>query len=317
MSQRTERNLVSQPLAFAPYSPRFIFGQARGNKTSDNQQFVESLAEASHVAIFDDGSTCFRENGRLRIVPHRKLCEVILQRLRDGDELPAFCFTRRERDLVTGTYGFRSSILTAFVRLRLNLLRRSGTDSDMAGAPLHSDGLRIDLAEWLRTHGNRLLRSAYLLCGDRTEAEDLVQETFLQAVKSAHRFRGESAIHTWLHGILVNLNRRRWRKQKRFVFDEEIVRQAVSPNVQESEIDREFQMNRLSQAILTLSAEHREVIVLRYYESLKLQQIAVQAGVSLGTVKSRLHYAMQCLEKPLPGELNLSAAKGTQTQSPR
>ena len=88
-------------------------------------------------------------------------------------------------------YDFGSSSVTAFVRLRLNLLSRSGTDNDMAGAPLHSDGLRIDLAEWLRTHGNRLLRSASLLCGDRTEAEDRVQETFLQAVKSAHLFRGE------------------------------------------------------------------------------------------------------------------------------
>jgi RNA polymerase sigma-70 factor (ECF subfamily) len=231
--------------------------------------------------------------------------------------LPAFPFACGARDLVTGTYGFRSSILTAFVRSGLNLLSLSGTDNDMAEAPLPSDGLRIDLAEWLRAHGNRLLRSAYLLCGDRTEAEDLVQETFLQAVKSAHLFRGESAIYTWLHGILLNLNRRRWRKQKRFIFDEEIVRQAASPNLQESEIDREFQTNLLSQAILALSAEHREVIVLRYYEELKLQQIAAQTGVSLGTVKSRLHYAMQCLEKLLPGELNLSAAKGTQTQSPR
>jgi RNA polymerase sigma-70 factor (ECF subfamily) len=187
----------------------------------------------------------------------------------------------------------------------------------MAEVPLNPDALRVDLAAWLQAHGNRLLRSAYLLCGDATEAEDLMQETFLQAVKSVHRFRGESAIYTWLHGILVNLNRRRWRKQKRFVFDEELVQQTASPNVQESEIDREFQTNRLSQAILTLSAEHREVIVLRYYEDLKLHQIAAQTGVSLGTVKSRLHYAMQCLEKLLPEELNLFTAKGTHDQSPR
>ena len=187
----------------------------------------------------------------------------------------------------------------------------------MAEAPLHSDGLRIDLEEWLRAHGNRLLRSAYLLCGDRTEAEDLVQETLLQALRSAHRFRGESAIYTWLHGILLNLNRRRWRKQKRFLFDEELVRQAASANVEESEMDREFQTNRLAQAILPLSPDHREVIVLRYYEELKLQQIAAQTGVSLGTVKSRLHYAMQCLEKLLPEELNLFATKGTQPRSPQ
>jgi RNA polymerase sigma-70 factor (ECF subfamily) len=180
-----------------------------------------------------------------------------------------------------------------------------------SGAPL------VDLRAWLDTHGNRLLRSAYLLCGNETEAQDLVQETLLQAWKSAHRFRGDSAVYTWLHGILLNLSRRHWRKQKRFVFDERIALQtpcdAAPP---EGEADAEFQSARLARAIQTLSPEHREVIVLRYYENLKLQQIAAQTGASLGTVKSRLHYALRCLEKLVPDELNLFAAEGTQHQDP-
>src|SRR5580658_9427052 len=63
----------------------------------------------------------------------------------------------------------------------------------------------VGLHELIEAHGDRLLRSAYLMCDDRAEAQDLVQETLLQAFKSAHRFRGDSEVYTWLHGILRNL----------------------------------------------------------------------------------------------------------------
>src|SRR3989442_11221412 len=83
----------------------------------------------------------------------------------------------------------------------------------------------LDLQELIESYGDRLLRSAWRLCGDETEAQDLVQETFVQALKSAHRFRGNSAVYTWLHGILLNVCRRHLRKQKRLVLDEKRVLQ--------------------------------------------------------------------------------------------
>src|SRR4051812_41829933 len=81
----------------------------------------------------------------------------------------------------------------------------------------------FDVQEFIDSHGDRLLRSAYLLCGNEAEAQDLVQETLIQALASWPRFRGESALYTWLHGILLNLCRRYHRKQKRLVYDEELV----------------------------------------------------------------------------------------------
>jgi RNA polymerase sigma-70 factor, ECF subfamily len=178
-----------------------------------------------------------------------------------------------------------------------------------AGAPV------ADVRSWLHAHGDRLLRSAYLLCGDATEAQDLVQETFLQALKSAHRFRGESAPYTWLHGILVNLSRRHWRRQKRFVRDENIALETPSDVTTEPEADREFRATRLARALQTLSPEHREVIVLRFYDNLKIHEIAAQTSVSAGTIKSRLHYALRCLEKLVPDELNVFASEGTHDRS--
>ena len=63
-----------------------------------------------------------------------------------------------------------------------------------------------------------------------------------------------------------------------------------------------------------LSHEHREVIVLRYYENLKIAEIARQAGVSKGTVKSRLHYAVRHLEQLIPSEMNLFVSEDTHNQ---
>ena len=184
----------------------------------------------------------------------------------------------------------------------------------MPAAPREPGEPLPDLPALLVAHGERLLRSAYLLCGNRTEAEDLVQETLLQAVKSAHRFRGDSAAYTWLHGILVNVNRRRWRRQKRYVPDETLARETPCHDADDTRADQEFRATRLAEAIQALSPEHREVIVLRYYENLKLQEIAAQTGTSVGTIKSRLHYALGCLEKLLPEELNLFTSEDTYHQ---
>src|SRR5271154_6094849 len=104
----------------------------------------------------------------------------------------------------------------------------------MAG--LHRDSViegppSVDLQELIDAHGSRLLRSAYLLCGDKTEAQDLAQETLLQAYKSARRFRGDSAVYTWLYGILRNLCYRHLRKQKRLVLGAELpAEEAIHPS---------------------------------------------------------------------------------------
>ena len=80
----------------------------------------------------------------------------------------------------------------------------------------------------IETHGNRLLRSATLLCGDETNAQDLVQDAFVEALRSVHRFRGQASLYTWLHAILMNLTRHYRRDSQRLVYDNELVAQEVS-----------------------------------------------------------------------------------------
>jgi len=164
--------------------------------------------------------------------------------------------------------------------------------------------------ELVQSCGDRLLRSAFLLCGNEADAQDLVQETFLQALQSAHRFAGRSSIYTWLHAILLNLSRDLRRKRKRFVSDDEPEEGLLSAE-DVPQLDAEFASSTLAGALRRLSPAHREVLVLRFYENMKIHEIAAHTGVSRGTIKSRLHYAIAEMQKIVPAELNLFGAKTT------
>jgi RNA polymerase sigma-70 factor (ECF subfamily) len=168
------------------------------------------------------------------------------------------------------------------------------------------------MSELVTACGDRLFRSACLLCGNETEAQDLVQETFLEAIRSVHRFQGRSTLYTWLHAILLNLTRRGRRHRQRLVYDDELINGEMSPaNEKPDSSDVRTAASALAQALARLSDVHREVIVLRYYEELKIHEIANCLDISAGTVKSRLHYAIEEMQKLLPGEMNLFGVRDT------
>ena len=180
-------------------------------------------------------------------------------------------------------------------------------DEQMLAAALASQDPKA-VQELVSLYGDRLLRSAFLLSGNETEAEDLVQETFLQAVRSIHRFRGCSSLYTWLHAILLNLTRHYHRNRKRLVYQENAVALEPANAIQDASplgLDLETSSDSLEAALRRLSAPHREVVVLRFYEDLKIHEIARQLGISKGTVKSRLHYALGQLQKLVPKDMNL------------
>lgn len=172
--------------------------------------------------------------------------------------------------------------------------------------------------ELVVSHGDRLFRSACLLCGDQAEAQDLVQETLLQAVRSGPRFRGGSSVYTWLHGILLNLTRHYHRDRKRMIYDEELARQEPAPSEENpSRLDVQMSTSALADALDNLLSPHREVLILRFYEDMKIHEIATHLGISNGTVKSRLHYAIAEMQRRLPGELNLFGTSGTEEKAKR
>jgi RNA polymerase sigma-70 factor (ECF subfamily) len=164
----------------------------------------------------------------------------------------------------------------------------------------------------IEAHGTRLLRSATLLCGNETNAEDLVQDTFVEAFRSIHRFRGQASLYTWLHSILLNLTHHYHRKSKRLVYDNELAAQeGLVSEEQPSALDLESASMDLTRALRQLSHPHREVLVLRFYEHMKIDEMARRLGISNGTVKSRLHYAIREMQKLFPKEMNLFGVEGT------
>jgi RNA polymerase sigma-70 factor (ECF subfamily) len=174
------------------------------------------------------------------------------------------------------------------------------------------EGIPGAVENMVKLFGDRLLKSSYLLCGNEANARDLVQETFLQAMQAIRRFKEKSSFYTWLYGILLNLNRRRIRNDRRLTFPGELPEppNSHSPDF-EFQMDRQTIYSHLHRIIQSLSTPHREVVILRYFDGLKIEEISNVLSISKGTVKSRLFYAGEQIRKKMPGDLNLFRLHGT------
>ncbi len=151
----------------------------------------------------------------------------------------------------------------------------------------------------VQAHGDRLLRAAYLLCHNEHDAKDLVQETFCQALDAIKRFRRESNEYTWLYAILRNQFLLHCRRISRLfplnlIFSHPAER--VDPWIQ---LNRAESHRRMETAMALLPFKHREMLLLRYVEEMKVDEIANLLQISPGTVKSRLHTATRVLRKKL------------------
>jgi RNA polymerase sigma-70 factor, ECF subfamily len=151
-------------------------------------------------------------------------------------------------------------------------------------------------------HGDRLLQQAILLCGEPAWAEDLVQETLIAAWRSLHRFNGGCRFFTWLCSILIHRHgsglRSRWRRMRRFLeplvsTDADHPAAQVSAPVTQS-VDPEL-TRVLVENLRRLPVKQREVVQLRFFAGESLAGIAAAAGISEGTVKSRLFHALKRL----------------------
>ena len=150
----------------------------------------------------------------------------------------------------------------------------------------------------------RIRRAALLLSnGNAWEADDLAQETLLHAAQGWSRFKGASCEGTWLYSILVNQHRQRQRTGRRswrrwLSWFERNPRNVSSAAPEAPLVAAEWQSS-LWAAVALLPDSQREAIVLRYAEGLTYEEIARVLNCPMGTVKSRLHYALGTLQKDL------------------
>lgn len=159
-------------------------------------------------------------------------------------------------------------------------------------------------------HLNRVYALVCHYIGDPEDARDLAQEVFVRVYTHIRSFRGESAFTTWLYRIAVNVCMEQRRKLARrgshaaFTPIEEMDRElaADEEDPMDALVRRDVQ-ERVQKAVGALPEAHRLVITLRYFEGLSCKEIAEILDCPLGTVNSRLHYAMAKLKAALQGQL--------------
>jgi RNA polymerase sigma-70 factor (ECF subfamily) len=144
-------------------------------------------------------------------------------------------------------------------------------------------------------HVDRLFRHAMWLERNRAEAEDLVQETLVQALQSFHRFTTGTNCRAWLVSILQHVRSNRRRKLGRLVIDsgiEERVANVVPfvPPIPDRVTDEDMLL-----ALQGIPPHHQEVILLCDIEEMTYKEIAAALGVPIGTVMSRLHRGRELL----------------------
>jgi len=155
-------------------------------------------------------------------------------------------------------------------------------------------GERAACEELVRRHQDRVFHYALYLLPSWQDAEDVTQETFLQACRNLKRFRGDASFATWLLAIArtqVALWYRR-RKRQREVIEVIDLTQAdpAPPALLQIEI---------RSAVAALPTGYREAIVLRYVNGLDLVEVAKALGISAGAAGVRLHRARKLLRESL------------------
>ena len=146
-------------------------------------------------------------------------------------------------------------------------------------------------------HAEPLWYCARALCHDDHDAEDLAQETLVEAWRSLRRFDGRCRFSTWLYGIL----RHRFlksRRKPRPLAGAEAADEQLSREVLPVAAAAQAEDARLVQvALAALPDEHRAVLELRFFAGAALEEIAAVLGCPLGTVKSRLHHGLEKLRR--------------------
>lgn len=166
----------------------------------------------------------------------------------------------------------------------------TATDADLLAR--HVAGEPDAFGELVRRHRDRLWAVALRTLGDREEAADAVQDALISAFRSAHTFRGQSAVTTWLHRITVNacLDRVRRAASRRTapVSDEQNLDTILEPHESaEAPAERDELHRELIAALATLPAEQRAALVLVDMQGYPVAEAAAVLDVPTGTVKSR------------------------------
>jgi RNA polymerase sigma-70 factor, ECF subfamily len=203
--------------------------------------------------------------------------------------------------------GFPSAVLAAFpifLRRTFPLSPVYSIVNTIIGENLQiiiraQSGDREAFAILFEQYKHLVYKTAYLMLGESIEAEDALQDIFVQVYKSLSRFDpSKAAFSTWLYRVTFNycLNHRRKKRPFTLPLEDKSLAPALKSEFPVAQLaDEEI----LQQAIGKLTDKQRAVVILRYFWDLPYAEIAQILDVPLGTVKSRIDLALKTLRKAL------------------
>ena len=207
----------------------------------------------------------------------------------------------------------------------MNRPKEGGPPANLNDEALVSATLRGDrnaYRQLVERYQGRLLRVAFDIVQNPSDAEDVVQESFVKAFLSLDKFKNQSSFYTWLHRITFNMavdlqrkNQRRGGQHFEYKEDFDVLNNIRGPNSESKDREevplsqglegpqeallRKEAGRKIEQVFSRLSDEHRAVITLRELDGLDYEEIAAALGVPRGTVMSRLFYARKALQEAL------------------
>jgi len=188
--------------------------------------------------------------------------------------------------------------------------RKQEADADLAVVRQVQMGDVAAFDRLIVKYRERVFGVIYNLSANREDASDLSQETFIKAFQAINRFQGNCSFFTWLYKIAINTTLSHLRKNKMRSFfsleklsDEGGDAQLIDQLTDKRGADRDAYLRelqeKLNEALQKLSIPHRTVITLFEIDGLSHAEIAEVMECSVGTVRSRLHYAKQFLQGEL------------------
>ena len=160
--------------------------------------------------------------------------------------------------------------------------------------------------ELVNRYQDRLINFTFRFCGDREDAEDVVQDTLMKLYTHKHYYRNIAKFSTWIYTIASNLAKTELRKRKRR--PQNLISQmglegqnwdVPDKDRTNEEIEVQFNETQIQRAMMTLPLHFRTAVILRDIQELSYEEISNILNVPLGTVKSRINRARLQLQEEL------------------
>ncbi|MDA5111022.1 RNA polymerase sigma factor SigW [Brevibacillus thermoruber] len=170
-------------------------------------------------------------------------------------------------------------------------------------------GDREAFAELIEIYKDKIFQLAYRMVGNREDAEDIAQETFLRVYANLHAYDESYKFSTWIYRIATNLCIDRGRKKRPdFSLDEEVEpgqgmdwysRLSSSEKGPEDKVVTQELQETVQDALSQLAPKYRSIMILRYIEDLSLQEISDIVKLPVTTIKTRIHRGREALRSKL------------------